>query len=309
MLPQHEYFHQYFVTADAENELFREDSRGLPGGSFLLATILNRKDAKSKRGKDTIEAFKEFFLLKADATFCNYFLHKYNLDDTVDNTPPLLRKASPEQKVKYLHKLVSDALKDLLPYFTDAEVESSQLDDFPLAKGRRNEETSNNVQKPVNVVVLEAPSTIDSSLAEATATQVEQTVDKQEMIRNHLVQSSSSASSSRVKQQYSCSLCFYETKYEAIALSHIENCLKKLSLSSQHPSCVDPNPSLDIIMTDIEDRDSADGADDDDESKPDFYWNYKCSEFLVDSLFAISTVYEGYGDGLGTVQSLSLLHY
>ena len=84
MLPQHEYFHQYFVTADAENELFREDSRGLPGGSFLLATILNRKDAKSKRGKDAIEAFKEFFLLKADATFCNYFLHKHNLDDTID---------------------------------------------------------------------------------------------------------------------------------------------------------------------------------------------------------------------------------
>ena len=296
------------MTADAKNELFREDSRGLPGGSFLLATILNRKDAKSKRGKDAIEAFKEFFLLKADATFCNYFLHKHNLDDTIDNTPPLLRKASPEQKVKYLHKLVSDALKDLLPYFTDAEVGSSQLNDFPLAEGRRKEEISSNVKQVVNAVVLEAPSTIDSSLAKATATQVEQTVDKQEMIRNHLVQSSSSASSSRVKQQFSCSLCFYETKYEAIALSHIENCLKKLSLSSQPPSCVDPhlhhpNPSPDIIMTDIEDRDSADGGDDD-ESKPDFYWNYKCSEFLVDSLFAISTVYEGYGDGLGTVQTI-----
>ena len=241
------------------------------------------------------------------------------MDDTVDNTPPLLRKASPEQKVKYLHKLVSDALKDLLPYFTDAEVESSQLDDFPLAKGRRNEETSNNVQKPVNVVVLEAPSTIDSSLAEATATQVEQTVDKQGMIRNHLVRSSSSASSSRVKQQFGCSLCFYETKYEAIALSHIEACLKKLALSSQHSSGLDPHlnqPSLDITMADIDDSNNGAAVDDNplshdqEESKPDFYWNYKCSEFLVDSLFAISTVYEGYGDGLGTeLEPISLFQY
>ena len=43
---------------------------------------------------------------------------------------------------------------------------------------QRNEERSNYVQKAANVVVLEAPSTISSSLAEATAIQVEQTVDK-----------------------------------------------------------------------------------------------------------------------------------
>ena len=37
------------VLADVESQLFREGSRGLPGGSFLLATVLNRKDAKTVR--------------------------------------------------------------------------------------------------------------------------------------------------------------------------------------------------------------------------------------------------------------------
>ena len=31
----------------------------------------------------------------------------------------------------------------------------------------------------------------------------------------------------------------------------------------------------------------------------DNYWNYKNGEFLIDSMFALSTVFEDYGDGLG----------
>ena len=81
MTPQHEYFHQYFVLADAESQITREQSRGLPGGSFLLATLLNRQDVNTKKGKDSIEAFKDFYILKSDATFCNCFLNKYGLDE------------------------------------------------------------------------------------------------------------------------------------------------------------------------------------------------------------------------------------
>ena len=47
----------------------------MPGGSILLATILNRRDAKSKKSKKAVEAFKEFkefLLLMADATFHNF---------------------------------------------------------------------------------------------------------------------------------------------------------------------------------------------------------------------------------------------
>ena len=48
LLPAHEYFHQSMAVADCESELFRDSSRGLDGGAFFLATLLNRKDAKNK---------------------------------------------------------------------------------------------------------------------------------------------------------------------------------------------------------------------------------------------------------------------
>ena len=61
--------------------------------------------------------------------------------------------------------------------------------------------------------------------------------------------------------------------------------------------------------------DSMTGSDDDDgretegdKEKGDKYWNYKVSEFMVDSLNAISTVYERTGDGCGMlIQSKVLL--
>ena len=61
LIPQHEYFHQNFVVADCENTLFRDASRGLEGGYFFAASLLNRKNVKIKKGKDSIDDFKEFF--------------------------------------------------------------------------------------------------------------------------------------------------------------------------------------------------------------------------------------------------------
>ena len=33
--------------------------------------------------------------------------------------------------------------------------------------------------------------------------------------------------------------------------------------------------------------------------KGDMFWNYKANEFFIDSIFAVSTVFEKFGDGLG----------
>ena len=35
------------------------------------------------------------------------------------------------------------------------------------------------------------------------------------------------------------------------------------------------------------------------EDNSDQYWNYKNGEFFIDSIFALSTVFEDFGDGLG----------
>ena len=62
----HEYFHQGMVLADIEHELFRDGSRGLEGGAYFAATLLNREEARTKKGKEAIDAIEEFFLLKSD---------------------------------------------------------------------------------------------------------------------------------------------------------------------------------------------------------------------------------------------------
>ena len=51
------------VLADCENGLFRDESRGLEGGAFVLATLLNRKEAQTSKGKNSLDSLKDFFLL------------------------------------------------------------------------------------------------------------------------------------------------------------------------------------------------------------------------------------------------------
>ena len=75
------------VVADCESELFRDNSRGLHGGAFFVATLLNRKEAKTARGKDNIDSLKDLINLKVDARFCHYYIKRNNLDPDVDNTP------------------------------------------------------------------------------------------------------------------------------------------------------------------------------------------------------------------------------
>ena len=79
LLPSHELFHQSMVVADCESQLFRDNSRGLEGGAYFQATILQRKEAKTGKGKDSIDALSDMLLLKADVRFNHYFIMFYNL--------------------------------------------------------------------------------------------------------------------------------------------------------------------------------------------------------------------------------------
>ena len=78
------------VLADCESELVRDGSRGLEGGAFFAATLLNRKEAQTSKGKHSMDALKDFYALKSDARFIQYFLHKFDLDPQKDNTPNLM---------------------------------------------------------------------------------------------------------------------------------------------------------------------------------------------------------------------------
>ena len=54
------------VVADCESTLFRDTSKGLEGGAYFEATLVHRKEAKSGKGKNSIDALKDMILLKAD---------------------------------------------------------------------------------------------------------------------------------------------------------------------------------------------------------------------------------------------------
>ena len=128
----HEYFHQGMVLADIENELFRDGSRGLEGGAYFAATLLNRKEARTKKGKEAIDAFEEFFLLKSDVRFCQYTIKKYGLQLNKDNTPSHLKTAQKEEKLSYIYGLVANSLKDLMPCFSNAKDVDPELTDHPV---------------------------------------------------------------------------------------------------------------------------------------------------------------------------------
>ena len=64
LFPQHEYFHQSMVVADCVSELFLDGSRGLDGAGFFAATLLNRKETQTSKGKNSLDSLKELFILK-----------------------------------------------------------------------------------------------------------------------------------------------------------------------------------------------------------------------------------------------------
>ena len=116
-----------------------------------MATLLNRKEVKTSKGKNAIDSFKDFFLVKSDARFIQYFLAKFNFNSLEDNTPPLIKTKSPEEKVSYLHCLVAECLRDLLPFFIESKISDDTAElllDHPLQLGRKDSRRKPSPSKP-----------------------------------------------------------------------------------------------------------------------------------------------------------------
>ena len=300
MLPAHEYFHQSMVVADCESELFRDGSRGLHGGAFFVATLLNRKEAKTARGKDNIDSLKDLILLKVDARFCHYYISRNNLDPEVDNTPDNVKESSVDEKVDFLHVQVAEVLRELLPYFKKCSLEDPLLHDHPLQEGRRPkyQPSRNTVRKEA---ALDSPALIVPEVVEKTTDQLleslpdiaEQYVEEQ-YVEEILV----NMSGTRSRVAYRCMVCSsFQSRYRTICLSHVGVCLEQFATSNQ--DLCDANASFrDDISPEVtsmavvpEEIETEDINDD--------FWNYKNSEFFVDAIFGVTAVFERNGDGLG----------
>ena len=307
LLPQHEYFHQGMVLADCESELFRDGSRGLEGGAFFVATLLNRKEAQTSKGKNSLDSLKDLFLLKADARFIQFFLHKHEVDPLKDNTPDLLKTASAERKLAYLHNLVSECLEELLPFFKESKVSSETsllLQDHPLQEGRMKDSTLHTTSSAGTHAPLEVPTEVTVDIAEATAAVIvsQPPSSKVDLLAtDYLEKSTVDVSSRRTKHVFTCRICSFQGKYETVVLAHIEGCLETFQLKG-----------LDQFIKDLEDTveneetglgDDSIGGEGGEEARDlqeeDLFFNYKNGEFFIDSLFAIMTLYERFGDGVG----------
>ena len=258
------------VLADCESEMIREPSRGLEGGSFFLATLLNRREAKVGKGKDSLDAIKDYIHLKSDAQFCQLFIHKLKLDPDIDNTPAEVKQAEKVAKKRFLNELVADVLKDLLPLFKDASLECPNLDDHPLQRGRIplfnciiNDNAANIVDQNETIEIT------------------------QDMIKNSMKESIHVTSTGHYVV-YSCKLCLFQFRFQTTCKTHIATCLRQqLQLNTK---------------ADKSQQKVSNGKDDFKESgtdMQDYFWNYKKAEFFFDSLMEISNVYEKFGDGLG----------
>ena len=208
VIPTHENFHFMMCIADIEAELFRDCSRGLDGGAFTTATLLNRKRAKLSKGKDDIDSIKDFINIKAEAMFAQCFLSKYKLDPSVDNTPPLLRTASKDRKIEYLHSMVADTLRDLIPYFKECSGVVPHMKDFPFITHSRE-----------GTISAQSNSTEDtSSLATANLTPQD-------------LMSTGQQDGNESGKIFVCYSCQFITSLQTIMNAHVRECAKNIVVS------------------------------------------------------------------------------
>ena len=273
ILPSHEYFHQSMVVADCENEMFRDTSKGLEGGSFFVATILNRKEAKTGKGKNSIDALHDFILLKADVRFCHYYIYRNNLDPNIDNTPVLLKNKSHDLKEAFLQNEVEKALRELLPFFKDCSSEDPKLNDHPLQTGRRNK-----YQTEAEVHMTDT-SELGMDLRDLQNPPVrnEVAIERMKVMDNK-----------QSTYVYACKTCSFQSKYKTVTLSHSENCVEHRD-----------DKSKSTTSDKLELKDGQSSVDLEDEDFQDMFWNYKNGEFFMDSIFAVTSMFESFGDGLG----------
>ena len=243
---------------------------------------------------------KDFVLLKGDARFCHFFLSKFNLDPDVDATPDLVKTGTSKQKEAFVHSKVEEALRDLLPFFRKCSLEDPLLDDHPLQEGRRSKYQA--VREASRKTSMEPPALINEDVVNITMNQVQNSLPGEDLIEQNVEKISVNLSGTRSTTVFSCKICSFSSKFKAVCLTHVGNCLDPqksssvMALSSPGQgldSSDDPNTSYrsNPDLTGPEEKK--------DESKEDFFFNYKNAEFFMDAIFGVTTNYEHYGDGLG----------
>ena len=174
------------------------------------------------------------------------------------------------------------------------------IPNYPLNGGEDSANSTRDCKASIAKEVMKPSSIISSDLAEITSENI--LLPNKDYLKNYMTKES--PGSQRKSHQYSCTLCHYTTKYMAVCLSHIEICLKKLAVEELNESVVDELSSDEVNNESEKVVNNSHLNVPEKEHRGNMYWNYKCNEFLLDSLFAIATVFEKFGDGLGMSYSI-----
>ena len=216
-------------------------------------------------------------------------LKKYDLDPALDHTPDHIKAATCGEKEAFLHQLVEEVLRDLLPFFRNCSSSDPQLDDHPLQEGRRHKFQTPK-DKSRTVTSMEEAEPIDLEVIDVTVQQLHETLDKQDVVEQNMEKVLLNISGTRSRSEFACKICKFKSKYRTVCLSHIQICLA-------HQTEPDLEPSRDAV-TNSPPVEVEPEKEKEDETE-DKFWNYKSCEFLLDAIFAVTTVLEHHGDGLG----------
>ena len=257
-------------TADCQSELSRNGSRGLEGGYFLHAQLLNRTEILTAPGKHAINSFKDFASINAEARFSQFFIASNNIEDTtIDNTPEEIKKSSKEEKVGFFHRLVANSLKDLLPVFKTSSLDSDinqLLYDHPVQSRRQKPSVSSNNR--ITSSKLDCGRTVSADEAQTFVSTL--FISTENMLRSRL---ENVVFKNKKKVQYRCKNCAKVFKYLNVATAHVKKCLSSTTVNEE--------------------------TSDENEEPEDLFFNYKNAEFFMDAMLVMMSHFEKYGDGLG----------
>ena len=272
-------------------------SRGLPGGSFHKASLINRRDAKEKFGKQAIDTIGDFIKFNCEVRFNHYFIQKYQLDVEKDNTPDHIKRSSTEQQVKYVHDLVEPVLKELLPFLRHSKNVHHDLYDHPLQEGRRHRFNSSSRQVSRSSLLPCEP--IENSTINLTVDQLH-IPEKNDIITSSL--NKGIHEGRFVNGEFKCMKCSFVSKYKTVFAAH--RCPVGVTMVND-----DATPAMDDLTSrkkkgekNMATEEAIGNTTDDGnqgEVQDDDFWNYLNGEFFLDSLFDLNSIFIKYGDGLG----------
>ena len=139
---------------------------------------------------------------------------------------------------------------------------------------------------------MQTPALIDEDAINVTINQLENSIPEVDLVNMNVEKVSVALSATRSTTAFVCKICSFQSRFKTVCITHVTKCLGNQASDIKETCREDPpRPQFPTLIMDAADPETKDDGD--------AFWNYKNAEFFMDAMFAISTSFEKYGDGLG----------